>query len=1009
MTIPSRQNRPTVAMSKTAVDLSPKTADAQADFQSALVKAQVKADLFDQPRKPVKVGRYVLLERIGYGGMGDVFAAYDQRLDRKVALKLVRPAVAAARSDADERLLREAQSLAQLSHPNVVQVYEVGAYDGRVFLAMEFVRGHSLGEWMVRESVHRNRDWRRILRVLINAGRGVAAAHRAGIMHRDFKPGNILVGSDDHVRVVDFGLARADGIMSSDMLPTLDDRGDGQGPGPEEFADSLLSTTGASSRPGARLTMTGTIMGTPAYMAPEQLEGLPGTRRSDQFSFCVTVFEALYGYRPFDGSDMAALRLTMERDPVPPPPSDSKVPRRIWQALARGLSIEPENRYLNMEELLSALDRDPSRPRRLGALAAGLVVTGVGLGVAVSSVMAPGMAAICTSKAGEIDDVWNSTRKERIQAQFTASDLPYAATTWRTVEMLIDKHVSSWRAERYVMCESAGERETVIDLDDVLQRECLDQGKRDLDTFVSGLEEANDKVIERSVAATEALKAPEFCADGTKRNRLVPPPDEDLEEVREIRNQLAKARLYQLKTEYEIALSIAKKQFEAASKVGYIPVQAEALLVLGLIELSRSDKSAMHRGRAHLMDALDLAEAVHYDGLAVDIWNGLAFWQERYIAPERAHFWARRALTASKRIGDEGERRVRALRALGMALLRQGQLEQAHNHLSEAVALADKVEVGAHLLSRLLHDQAITLTQMTRHREAVTVYRRARSTLQQKLGAQHPSVASVSYDLALALSDIGRSKAAISTMREAIEIRQSSDGKKSQRLGEALVGLAHLELQSGEIEAALGSAERARAIYEHNLGPHNPFLADPAAQTATAYRLDGRYDKAEAELRRVLSLQHQAVDDDDAWLLSVKGELADVLARLGQSREAMELVEAVDKGSNSHRENIDFMLAMALAERARGIVQRSRGQNVKALASFGRALALFTKMPREKLDWADTVWQILQTATTKGDSVSLSQKHAWATDMERLYASMGELGQRRRAEFAKWWLEHKDQ
>ncbi len=223
------------------------------------------------------VGRFRLMERLGAGAMGEVYSAYDEQLDRKVAVKLVKPGVR-SRSDISERLLREAKTLARLSHPNVVQVYEAGTFRERVYVAMEFVRGVTLDAW--RKENADKASWKDVLGLFLAAGEGLLAAHRAGLVHRDFKPANVLVGADGRVRVLDFGLARTeaadDETPSSEALP-LDD------------SHAMLAT----------LTQTGSILGTPAYMSPEQWQAKKVDARSDQFSFCVALYEALYGKRPF--------------------------------------------------------------------------------------------------------------------------------------------------------------------------------------------------------------------------------------------------------------------------------------------------------------------------------------------------------------------------------------------------------------------------------------------------------------------------------------------------------------------------------------------------------------------------------------------------------------------------------------------------------------------------------------------------------------------------------------
>ncbi|MFO7568092.1 MAG: serine/threonine-protein kinase, partial [Enhygromyxa sp.] len=321
-------------------------------------KAMVAAALFDEPPTPVKIGRFTIVRELGAGGMGVVYVAYDEQLDRRVAVKLLRRAEPDTHGKA--RLEREAQAMARLSHPNVVTVHEVGTHQGQIFVAMEFVEGGDLRAWLKAE----RRSWQEIVAVFQQAGEGLAAAHAAGIVHRDFKPDNVLVGDDGRVRVADFGLAHA-----------LDERLEERSP---ELGVSLSSTKLEQS-----LTRTGALMGTPAYMAPEQYAGRRTDARADQFAFCVALWEGLYRRRPFSGANLIALSTAIIEGTIDEPPTDSEVPAWLRAALTRGLSPKPEDRWPSMQALLELLGNDPQvrRRRRLRLAAivstAALVVAGL--------------------------------------------------------------------------------------------------------------------------------------------------------------------------------------------------------------------------------------------------------------------------------------------------------------------------------------------------------------------------------------------------------------------------------------------------------------------------------------------------------------------------------------------------------------------------------------------------------------------------------------------------------
>ena len=315
------------------------------------------------PQVPVKIGRFTVVRELGAGGMGVVYVAYDEQLDRRVAVKLMRDAKASF--EARARFEREAQAMARLTHPNVVTVHEVGTFEGQLFVAMEFVDGQDLRGWIGEHDP----SWAELLALFLAAGEGLAAAHEAGIVHRDFKPDNVLVGEDGRVCVADFGLAAA--LVAEDLDEDDDLDGD------TKTDSGQLSSS--SNRLSSSLTRTGSVMGTPAYMAPEQYRGLQTDARTDQFSFCVALWEGLYRKRPFTGHNLVALSAAVASGELEPPPREREVPPWVHAALVRGLSPKPDDRWPTMEALLAALANDPRARRRriFNRVALGLVTLGI--------------------------------------------------------------------------------------------------------------------------------------------------------------------------------------------------------------------------------------------------------------------------------------------------------------------------------------------------------------------------------------------------------------------------------------------------------------------------------------------------------------------------------------------------------------------------------------------------------------------------------------------------------
>ncbi|PCC72371.1 Serine/threonine protein kinase [Nannocystis exedens] len=386
------------------------------------IRRQVAASLFDEPHEPSTIGRFQVLRVIGAGGMGVVYAARDPQLDRTVALKLLHPGQLGPL--AQQRLLREAQAMARLQHPNVLAVFDAGVHAGQVWIAMEYEGGGTLGDWLKAAP----RRWQEVVEVLAQAGRGLAAAHAAGLVHRDFKPANVLVGGG-RIRISDFGLARLGEDALAEAERTVD-----------EHAAALAEP----------MTRTGAVLGTPAYMAPEQVMGLGATARSDQFAFCVVLFEALHGHRPYRGDSLAQLCEAFARKETAKPARP--VPRAVQAVLARGLQIDPAARFPSMDALLAALSRaSASRAWRPALAVAGVAVASVmSFGTYVYMLDRPPTPPVADAEAlafkyndrpgKDIDEVWNADRARALQwAQAQARE---------EVDMLVvalDAYAARWR------------------------------------------------------------------------------------------------------------------------------------------------------------------------------------------------------------------------------------------------------------------------------------------------------------------------------------------------------------------------------------------------------------------------------------------------------------------------------------------------------------------------------------------------------------------------------------
>jgi tRNA A-37 threonylcarbamoyl transferase component Bud32 len=423
-----------------------------------------------------RVGRYRVIEHVGQGAMGEVFAAEDTWLKRKVALKVLRASRAPGATEVDPRarLWREAQALAQLSHSNLIAVFDVLSHCGRIVIAMEYVPGGTLRRWMV----ERRRGWREVVAVFLQAGRGLAATHAAGLVHRDFKPDNVLIGADGLARVSDFGLAA---LLSEGAVPPA--------------AAGLCAFA-------AELTATGHVLGTPAYMAPDQLEGMPATPSSDQFSFAVSLWEMLYGSRPFSGADFKGLAEAIRARRISSSVARGAPPASVRRVLLRALAAEPEGRYPSMQALLAALER-ASRwtGKRVLAHAASALVA---LGAAATLARGPPLSR-CPPPERLLEGVWDAPAQTVLRSALGA---PAAAR----IDRAIAEYLGRWSEAYRDSCEATWRRREQSERVFFSRMACFQGLLEDVRAEVRAIESSVDGAALRAEHIDRALRPLDSCA-----------------------------------------------------------------------------------------------------------------------------------------------------------------------------------------------------------------------------------------------------------------------------------------------------------------------------------------------------------------------------------------------------------------------------------------------------------------------------------------------------------------
>ena len=651
--------------------------------------------------KGAGIGRYVVLGLVGRGGMGDVYAAYDPELDRKIAIKLLRMRGTAAADGDEGRLLREAQAIARLSHPNVVVVYDVGTFKGSVFIAMEFIEGVTLRQWLPALK----REWPEVLGVFVAAGRGLGAAHAAGLVHRDFKPDNVMLTKTGQVRVMDFGLARTE-TEATTTEPTEDNvikaarRSASLAAvlrAPEAIDATVKvgtnvarASSGSGDYLGQKLTQTGMILGTPAYMAPEQFAGTGADGRSDQFAFCVALFEGLYGQRPFAGTNFMMLRANIMAGALVLPPSDARVPGWVRRVLFRGLSVRPEDRFSSMTELLAALGQDPAAQRRrwLAASGGALALLAIAGGVHHFSSR---QRILCDGAPSRAETAWGPAQRGAIERAFNASGNKTAGTVLASTVGLLDQYVARWEGMYKETCQAThvrGEQSAEV-LD--LRMTCLNERLGDVRALGEVLATADKSVVDNAVSAASALPPLDRCADVAMLRSVIKPPDDPGKraQVAKLKQDAAKVNALALAGRCNAAKVMGMPLLDGAKHLGYRPLEAEAALALGLLGDSCLDPAS---AADYLEEAALSAEASNNDEVAVRASCFLAvLYAERLTNRIFSRYWVRHAEALLARFPSHPLLDAEVATARSVWLGSEGRDEEALADLKRALTLRESV------------------------------------------------------------------------------------------------------------------------------------------------------------------------------------------------------------------------------------------------------------------------------------------------------------------------------
>jgi eukaryotic-like serine/threonine-protein kinase len=917
-----------------------------------------------------RIDRYVVLSRLGVGGMGVVLAAYDPQLDRRVALKVLHGQAGGRDTREARRLVREAMAMARLSHPNVITVHDVGEHDGLVYISMELVEGRTL-----KQRLDQRPPWPEVLELFIAAGRGLAGAHAKGLIHRDFKPDNVMIGDDGRVRVMDFGLAH-------DAAP------DSSG-GSASVGDVPLSPR--SDALSGDATHADRIAGTPGFIAPELHRGEPADPRSDQFAFGVALYEGLFGRRPFEGESVYELGAAAMAGRVRAIPASSDVPGWVRRIVLRALAPAADDRFAAMDALLEALGQRSVRQhaRRRIALALGALAVLGGSAGAVALADRRARAA-CENDGAAIDALWNPEIRAQTRAGFTADAPAYAVVAWDKAAVWLDRYAQGWHRMRVEACTATNIEQHRSEQLLARSVDCLDGRRRVFEAVVRQLAAGGESITGVAVDAASGLPTLAPCMDDgwLLRDRA---DDHDESGDPELRELLAEAIALDLAGREREGVELAREASQRAAALGATSIEIDARLQLarGLGSAGDYEPALAESEQAFFLAGRngDDAAAAESASIAASV-AGFDLRRD-----EESQRWVQLAEMALARLGEPETPRFGAcLFDLGRAELSVAHYERAEALLERARAIFERELDPEHprVASVTVH-LGIVAMDRGQYAQAEQLDARALELLERAFGPDHPALASALNNIGGSLDARGQPDRAMPMYERALALWERALGDAHPHYGETLMNIAIVHYERGEYALATEKGLRALALFERAIGPSSPQVASCLNDLVNFTASAGDFAAAERYQQRALEIRETELPPDHPELagsLAQHGLLvasrsdADA-ATLARARVNLERALGIwqRKFGDDHPDS-------AFAHQALGRVLARQGEPDRGLAELEHALKIRRSEDTPKYARAETLFAIARLLRETGKDPLRAA--AFASEALELYRAAGE-------------------